>query len=77
MTKRGIIRVLLGGMIVTAVVLGSTMAADADAADVTKKLNVGLEVTFWKTLYHEARAGMVTPAPGESTVFEFVARYGF
>lgn len=45
--------------------------------DLTKKLNVGLEVTFWKTLYYEARPGLTTPAPGESTVFEFVARYGF
>ncbi len=45
--------------------------------DLTKKLNVGLEVTFWKTLYYEARPGLATPAPGESTVFEFVARYGF
>lgn len=45
--------------------------------DLTKKLNVGLEVTFWKTLYHEARPGLATPAPGESTVFEMVARYGF
>jgi len=45
--------------------------------DLTKKLNVGLEVTFWKTLYYEARPGLTTPAPGESTVFEMVARYGF
>ena len=45
--------------------------------DLTKKLNVGLEVTFWKTLYYEARPGLTTPAPGDSTVFEFVARYGF
>ncbi len=45
--------------------------------DLTKKLNMGLEVTFWKTLYYEARAGRTTPAPGESAVFELVARYGF
>jgi hypothetical protein len=45
--------------------------------DLTKKLNVGLEITFWKTLYYEARPGLTTPAPGESAVFEFVARYGF
>jgi hypothetical protein len=45
--------------------------------DLTKKLNVGLEIAFWKTLYYEARPGLATPAPGESTVFEFVAQYGF
>jgi len=45
--------------------------------DLTKKLNVGLEITFWKTLYYETRPGLTEPAPGESTVFEFVAKYGF
>ena len=45
--------------------------------DLTKRLNMGLEITFWKTLYYEARAGRTTPDPGESAVFEFVAKYGF
>lgn len=38
--------------------------------DMTKKLNVGLEVTSWKTLYRTLR-------PGESVSFEFSGKYSF
>ncbi len=49
--------------------------------DVTNKLNLGLELSYWKTLYFESRddAGvpLATPSPGESYRLEFVTRYGF
>jgi hypothetical protein len=45
--------------------------------DVTKQLNVGLEVSSWKTLFLERRPGLTASRPGESVRFEFVAKYGF
>lgn len=45
--------------------------------DLTKQFNVGVEVSSWKTLYIEKRAGKSTPRPGDAVRFEFVARYGF
>lgn len=47
------------------------------AYDLTKQFNMGFEVSSWKTLYRETRAGRSTPRPGDSVRFEFVARYGF
>ena len=51
--------------------------------DVTKNLLTGFEVTSWKTLYQEERAGLVppadltTPTPGESVVLQWMVKYGF
>ena len=51
--------------------------------DVTKQFVTGLEVTSWKTLYQDTRAGQV-PAdcigptrPGEAVTFEWMVKYGF
>jgi len=38
--------------------------------DLTEKFLVGMEVSWWKTLYNGLE-------PGDSAVFEFVAKYGF
>lgn len=45
--------------------------------DVTKMLNVGLEVTSWKTLYQETDPGRPQLKPGESVEFEFTGKYMF
>jgi hypothetical protein len=51
--------------------------------DVTDRLLTGFEVTSWRTLYQDTRAGQIPDAdlgptePGESVVFEWMVRYGF
>ena len=45
--------------------------------DVTKQLNVGLEVSSWKTMYLETRPGQPDLRPGESVQLEFTGKYGF
>jgi hypothetical protein len=45
--------------------------------DVTKQLNIGLEVSSWKTLYLEKRPGQRQLRPGESVGFEFTGKYGY
>lgn len=52
-------------------------------ADVTPFLQTGVEVSVWKTLYKDDRAGQIDPAllgptaPGEAVVIQWMARYGF
>jgi hypothetical protein len=51
--------------------------------DITPKLFSGLEVSSWKTLYQDRRAGLIPNnqlgprRPGESVTFEWMVRYGF
>jgi len=49
--------------------------------DVTKNLNTGIEVTSWKTLYHDTRVGVDLPpvptAPGESVTIDWMVKYAF
>lgn len=51
--------------------------------DVTDQLTIGFEVSLWKTLFRETRAGMVPAdqlnptAPGEAVVVDFMLKYGF
>ena len=51
--------------------------------DVSPNLTTGLEVTSWKTLYHDLRAGQVPPnllistSPGEALTIDWTVRYGF
>lgn len=51
--------------------------------DVTHGLTTGLEVSFWKTLYQETRAGQVpaaqlTPSePGEAVTIDWMVKYSF
>jgi len=51
--------------------------------DVTPHFRTGLEISLWKTLYKDDRAGQIAPdllgpsAPGEATVFELMAQYAF
>jgi len=51
--------------------------------DVTEKLDTGIEVTSWKTLYQERRVGLIpdnllSPADaGESVVIDWIVRYAF
>ncbi len=51
--------------------------------DVTDNLTVGFEVSSWKTLFRETRAGvipanqLIATAPGEAVVLDFMLKYGF
>lgn len=51
--------------------------------DITKKFMTGLEVSYWKTSYMDARAGQIPPeqlGPTEqanSVVFDWMFKYGF
>jgi hypothetical protein len=51
--------------------------------DITDKLVTGFEVTSWKTLYQEERAGLIPPsqltpsAPGEAITLDWMIKYGF
>lgn len=45
--------------------------------DVTRHMNVGIEVSYWRTQYREADEDEPDPSPGESLRFEFAGRYGF
>jgi hypothetical protein len=40
-------------------------------------MNVGIEVSYWRTQYREASEDEPDPNPGESLRFEFAGRYGF
>ncbi len=48
-----------------------------------KAIQTGLQVSVWKTLYHEERVGQIPPelltpdAPGNSVVFEWMFKYAF
>ncbi len=50
---------------------------------VSKALSTGLEVTYWKTLYQDQRAGLIPPdqlrpsAPGKSVTVDWMVRYDF
>ena len=51
--------------------------------DVTDRLSTGLEVTSWRTHYHETRTGLIPPdqltpsAPGEALTIDWMIKYGF
>jgi hypothetical protein len=51
--------------------------------DVADNLTTGIEVTYWKTLYHDRRSGLVPPdqlspsEPGESMVVDWMVKYSF
>ena len=51
--------------------------------DINDQLSTGLEVTYWKTLYHDERAGLI-PAdelmptePGKSVTIDWMVKYAF
>ncbi|MBD3676414.1 MAG: hypothetical protein HUJ26_23125 [Planctomycetaceae bacterium] len=50
---------------------------------VNDRLSTGWEVTWWKTLYHDERAGLIPAAdltprtPGEAVTLEWMVRYNF
>ncbi|MEZ6053916.1 MAG: hypothetical protein R3C02_21405 [Planctomycetaceae bacterium] len=49
----------------------------------TEHLQTGFELTFWKTLYHDTRVGLINPAlltpdaPGRAVTGEWMVRYDF
>lgn len=51
--------------------------------DVSEELSTGIEVTYWRTLYHEERAGQIPAdqlspsAPGEAVVIEWMVKYAY
>jgi hypothetical protein len=48
--------------------------------DVTKKLNTGIEISSWKTLYQDTRTPPFNTgptAPGESVTIDWMVKYGF
>jgi hypothetical protein len=51
--------------------------------DMSDELTTGIEVTYWKTLYHEERVGQIPPdqlspsEPGEAIVIEWMVKYAF
>lgn len=51
--------------------------------DLTPKLTMGFELSFWKTLYQETRVGQIpdallTPSePGDSLVYQWMVQYSF
>jgi hypothetical protein len=52
-------------------------------AKITDRFTTGIEVTSWKTLYQERRAGQIpadqlmSTAPGESITIDWMVKYGF
>jgi hypothetical protein len=50
---------------------------------ITERFYTGWELTWWKTLYHDTRAGQINPAlltpslPGEAATLEWMVRYDF
>lgn len=51
--------------------------------DLTPKLNMGFEVSHWRTEYMETRGGLIPDnllrpdSPGEATIFQWMVMYGF
>ncbi len=51
--------------------------------DVSERFTTGLEVTYWKTLYHDTRVGQVPPSeltpfePGKAILIDWMIRYDF
>jgi hypothetical protein len=50
---------------------------------VTDELSTGVEIAFWRTLYHDRRVGMIPAAlitprtPGEALTLDWMVRYDF
>lgn len=53
------------------------------STDLTKHWTTGVEVSWWKTLYHDERVGLIPPAlltpraPGESITIDWMVKFGF
>ena len=51
--------------------------------DLTDRLVTGLEIAWWKTLYHDTRAGLIAAnqlgarEPGEAFIVDWMVKYGF
>jgi hypothetical protein len=51
--------------------------------DITPRLRTGLELTSWKTLYHDTRVGQIpdeelsATAPGKSLTIDWMVSYAF
>ena len=51
--------------------------------DINDQLTTGLEITYWKTLYHEERAGLIPvdqlmpTEPGKAVTIDWMVQYAF